>query len=188
MPKKFISQEIIDKMTDEKKKSRILIRNPEKRELFKDIINSNFLKRKGNENRITAFNRLWTKAQRISRIVKGKDINISQRSNFAANLVRENTYYRSSFLDNFRYSKKVKLDDAIFDAEFKTYFERTKSFREKYENEIVNGEIITGFKNLTLKDYFEMFKNKQIDKDTMNEIIDFFKTDTAYYKGQIGSD
>lgn len=185
---KYVSKEIIDRFTNEKHKTKNYIKNPEKRQLFKDIINSNFLKVKGNEKRITAFNRLWRKAQRIAKIVHGKDLNISQRSKIAANFVRENTYYRSSFMDNFHYSKNVELEKSIHDAEFTTYMERVKKFMEKYGDTKVNGEIIEGLSGLTLNDYLEMYKNGQITKEEMNEIIDYFKTDVDYYKGQIGSD
>ena len=107
MPKRFLSKEVINKYIDETHKTKHFIRNPEKRQLFKEIINSNFLKRKGNESRITAFNKLWRKSQRVSRIIYGKDTSISQRSKISANFAREHTYYRSSFLSNFKYSKNI---------------------------------------------------------------------------------
>lgn len=187
MPKKFLSKEILDRYINENHKTRNFIRNPEKRQLFKDIINSNFLKRKGNESRITAFNRQWNKAQRISRLIYGKE-NISQRSKISANFVRENTFYRSSFMSNFRYSKKIEIEKSVHNAEYKTYEERTKNFMNKYGEMIVKGEVIKGLSGLTLNEYLEMYKNGEISKDDMNEVIDFFKTDTDYYKGQVGSD
>lgn len=188
MPKRFLSKTLIDKYVDVNSKSKHFIKNPEKRELFKDIINSNFLKRKGNEGRITAFNRMWKKAQRISRLIYGKSVAVSERSKYAADFVREHTYYKSSFMSNFHYSKKIDIEESVRIAEYNTYDARTKKFREKYGDTKVEGSVIEGIDNLTINEYFEMFKNGEIDKDTMNEIISFFKTGYEYYKGQIGSD
>ena len=188
MPKKYLSQEIINKYIDKSSKSKHFIRNPEKRELFKEIINSNFLKGKRNESRIKSFQRIWRKSQRVSRIIYGKTKDISQRSKISANFAREYTYYRSSFLSNFRFSKNVDIKESVRTAEFKTYEERIKNFLKKYGDSKIEETIIEGFSNLTLNDYFEMFKNGDIDKETMNEIISFFKTGIDYYKGQVGSD
>ena len=188
MPKRYLTQEIIDRYTDEEHKTRNFIRNPEKRKLFKEIINSDFLKRKGNQSRITAFNKIWNKAQRVSRIIYGKDTDISQRSSYSANFVREDTYYKSSFLSNFSYSKRIPLEESIHKAEVLTYSARVNNFMKKYGDFVVKGKVIEGKSNLTLNDYFEMYKNGEIDKKTMNEVISFFKTGTDYYKGQIGSD
>ena len=181
MPKRFLSKEVVERYTNYDKRDRHFIRNPEKRELFKQIINSNFLKRKGNENRITAFNRIWKKAQRVSKMIYGNDLSILQRSKHSADFVREYTYYKSSMLQNFHYSKIDGIEKSVKTAEFKTYSERVKNFMQKYGDFIVK-------QNLTLNDYFEMFKNGEIDKETMNEIISLFKTGTDYYKGQVGSD
>lgn len=188
MSKKFLSKEKIDLYVNEKRKSKHFIRNPEKRQLFKEIINSDFLKRKGNESRITAFNKLWNKSQRISRLIFGSTKNISQRSKISANFAREHTYYRSSFLSNFTYSKKLGLSESVRNAEYLTYLERTKNFREKYGEFVIKESILEGLSNLTINDYFEMFKNGEIDKEQMNEIINLFKTGIDYYKGQVGSD
>ena len=194
MAKKFLSKEIIDRYINEKRKTKNYIKNPEKRQLFKDIINSNFLKVKGNESRITAFNKIWRKAQRVSRIIYGKDTSISQRSKISANFVRENTYYKSSFLQNFSYSKKVDLETSIHRAEVKTFSERISKFLQKYGDTPVQtsyGRLITKNEGegLTLNDYFEKYSNGEISKEEMSTIIKNFKeSNTYYFKMSIGSD
>ena len=191
MAKKFLSKEIISKYTD--KKSKNYIRNPEKRQLFKDIINSNFLKTKGNESRITAFNKIWRKSQRIAKIVYG-NLSVSQRSKISANFVRENTYYRSSFLQNFTYSKKIDLETAVHNAEFKTFMDRISKFLNKYGNVPVQntyGKHLSIYEGsgLTLNDYVEKYKNGEISKEEMSAIIKNFKeSNTYYFKMSIGSD
>lgn len=191
MPKRLLSLEeknrYLQKYIDGKY-NRGYIRNPEKAQLFNDIINSNFLKRKGNESRITTFNRLWRKAQRIARTVFGSEKNISERSKIAADFVRENTYYRSSILDNFHNKKGIDISESFRNAETKTYLARIEKFIEKYGDSKISGDIIGIHSDLSMNDFVDLFKNGSIDKDTMNEIIKYFKTGTEYYQKQVGSD
>ena len=194
MAKKFLSKELIDRYINENQKTKNYIKNPEKRQLFKEIINSNFLKTKGNESRITAFNKLWRKSQRVARIIYGGTKNISQRSQIAANFVRENTYYRSSFLQNFSYSKKVDIETSIHNAEYKTFSERLSKFLNKYGDTQVQNtygrlNTISQGSGLTLNDYMEKYKNGEISKEEMSTIIKNFKeSNTYYFKMSIGSD
>lgn len=194
MAKKFLSKELIDRYTNSIQRTKNYIRNPEKRELFKEIINSIFLKTKRNESRITAFNKLWRKSQRVARIIYGGTKDISQRSKIAANFVRENTYYRSSFLQNFSYSKKVDIETSIHNAEFKTFSERLSKFLTKYGDVKIQNSYgklisISEGSGLTLNDYMEKYKNREISKEEMSAIIKNFKeSNTYYFKMSIGSD
>lgn len=190
MPKRLLNLEEKNRYLEKYingKYNRGYIRNPEKAKLFNDIINSNFLKRKGNESRITAFNRQWRKAQRIARTVFGSK-NISERSKIAADFVRENTYYRSSILNNFHSKKGIDAEESFRDAETKTYLARIEKFLEKYGDSKLSGDVIGIHSEMTMNEFVELFKNGSIDKDTMNEIIKYFKTGTEYYQKQVGSD
>lgn len=193
MPKRFLSKREIEDFTV-KGQSRRYIRNPEKRELFKDVINSNYLKRRGNESRITAFNKLWRKAQRINRLIYGVEVSIEERSKKSANLVKENIYYRSSFMDNFRYSKNTDIEKLVDSAERKTYVQRITKFVEKYGDVKIQSTysrfqklgIGTG---LSLNEYLEMFLSGELSINDMNALIKDFKDNSLYYaKMSIGSD
>ena len=191
MSKKLLTEREIERYIERTlngKYNRGYIRNPAKRDAFQKIINSNFLKRKGNENRITAFNRQWRKAQKINRMIYGKEMSIEERSEKSAKLVIENTFYKSSFMSNFHTGKNISIEESARNAETKTYLHRVSKFIEKYGESQISGDFLGIDRNLTMNEIMEMYIAGEIDKDTMNDAIEYFKTGVEYYQKQIGSD
>ena len=191
MPKRLLSEREIERYIEKTingKYNRGYIRNPAKRKVFKQIINSKFLKRQGNESRITSFNRQWRKAQKINRMIYGTTMSIQERSEKSANLVLENTFYKSSFMSNFHTGKNIEIEESVRNAETKTYMHRVSKFMKKYGQSKVSGDFIGIHRELTMNELMEMYISGEIDKDTMNDAIEYFKTGIEYYQKQIGSD
>lgn len=156
--------------------------NEIKQKTFKDIINSDNLKIKEYDtNRVDAFNRIWENAKTLvrRRYSFGRNDTGLSFNELVSMFVRENTFYKSSILENFENANGKNVSERFLNAERATYNDRTKQFLSKYGEEKVRSEYLN--KTKTLNDFFEDYKSGKISKEVMNSIIDDFKETNEEY-------
>lgn len=166
--------------TEIEKQSKKYKRNPEKQKAFEKVVNSKFLKTKNTDNnRIETFERLWKEATTLTRKTRsfGKNKNYLSFSENVGLLVTENTFYKSSVLENFISANGKNITEKLENAERKTYEERTDVFFAKYGTE----EITYKDETKTLNEFFEDYQNGKISKEVMNDIIAEFESSNEEY-------
>lgn len=176
--KKF--EKLLEEEVEKKSKE---YRNPIKRETFVKLVNDDNLKinKRLDKNRIDAFERIWNTAMTLTRRRYGfgrNDTNL-KFSEITSMFAKENTYYKSSILENFENSDGKGIIEKFNDAERKTYEERTDNFLRKYGDEKVYSD-----EDKTLNDYFDDYKKGKISKEKMNFIIADFEEGNQEYLSQ----
>lgn len=170
--------------TEIEKASKKYRRNPYVKETFEMYINNPNLKinKRSDKNRIDAFERILGKARTITRRITafGRYKTGYQFSEFMTMLVKEDILYRSSFLNSFEKAKGKDIAERFTNSEKLNFFGRTKEFRKKYGDEMMQ----YGNENKPLKQYFEDYKKGKISQERLNFIIYDFKDLNPEYLSQ----
>lgn len=162
------------------KKYQKTIKSRIKKQIFKDVINSENLKLRKTKSRIRAFEKTWKIADSIvSRKFKGGSAGTKNRR--IGNLVKESIYSKTGILNEFKENDDLTFEENYRNAEVETYHKRTENFFSKY------GDKKDNF-GKSLNDYLEDYDNGLISKRQMNNIIARFQNyhlaeyDSSIYK------